>query len=159
MRKSKNIDLSVPRRSYYGDDCGLSVCPECGAPLIDEGCTILLWAKSEGDEGEFITSLSGSHFCTNCPAVVFDNNIVEQGALAGMKDHRNLRYAIRGIVDMEAIPKEKREMQIGIDENPIPLVKFLPDLKKKPTSKSDKKPGRNDPCPCGSGKKYKKCCA
>ena len=23
---------------------------------------------------------------------------------------------------------------------------------------SEKKPGRNDPCPCGSGKKYKKCC-
>ncbi len=22
----------------------------------------------------------------------------------------------------------------------------------------DKTPGRNDPCPCGSGKKYKKCC-
>ncbi|MHB1276244.1 MAG: SEC-C metal-binding domain-containing protein [Candidatus Humimicrobiaceae bacterium] len=22
-----------------------------------------------------------------------------------------------------------------------------------------KKLGRNDPCPCGSGKKYKKCCA
>ena len=21
------------------------------------------------------------------------------------------------------------------------------------------KPSRNDPCPCGSGKKYKKCCA
>ncbi|HAT83148.1 MAG TPA: SEC-C domain-containing protein, partial [Eubacterium sp.] len=21
-----------------------------------------------------------------------------------------------------------------------------------------KKPGRNDPCPCGSGKKYKNCC-
>jgi len=21
-----------------------------------------------------------------------------------------------------------------------------------------KKPGRNDPCPCGSGKKYKECC-
>ena len=24
--------------------------------------------------------------------------------------------------------------------------------------KADKKPGRNDPCPCGSGKKYKNCC-
>jgi len=24
--------------------------------------------------------------------------------------------------------------------------------------KKDKKVGRNDPCPCGSGKKYKKCC-
>lgn len=22
----------------------------------------------------------------------------------------------------------------------------------------DPKPGRNDPCPCGSGKKYKRCC-
>jgi uncharacterized protein YecA (UPF0149 family) len=21
-----------------------------------------------------------------------------------------------------------------------------------------REPGRNDPCPCGSGKKYKKCC-
>jgi len=24
--------------------------------------------------------------------------------------------------------------------------------------RADKEPGRNDPCPCGSGKKYKKCC-
>jgi preprotein translocase subunit SecA len=24
--------------------------------------------------------------------------------------------------------------------------------------KKEKEPGRNDPCPCGSGKKYKKCC-
>ncbi|MDO4798904.1 MAG: SEC-C metal-binding domain-containing protein [Bacillota bacterium] len=26
------------------------------------------------------------------------------------------------------------------------------------TAKSEKIAGRNDPCPCGSGKKYKKCC-
>ena len=26
------------------------------------------------------------------------------------------------------------------------------------TSKPIKKPGRNEPCTCGSGKKYKKCC-
>ena len=24
--------------------------------------------------------------------------------------------------------------------------------------KADSAPGRNDPCPCGSGRKYKKCC-
>ena len=28
-----------------------------------------------------------------------------------------------------------------------------------PVKKDPKKVGRNDPCPCGSGKKYKKCCA
>ncbi|NLB11898.1 preprotein translocase subunit SecA [Candidatus Dojkabacteria bacterium] len=29
---------------------------------------------------------------------------------------------------------------------------------KQKTIKKNKKVGRNDPCPCGSGKKYKKCC-
>ncbi|WP_029917559.1 preprotein translocase subunit SecA [Pelobacter seleniigenes] len=29
---------------------------------------------------------------------------------------------------------------------------------KKPTVRDEDKVGRNDPCPCGSGKKYKKCC-
>ncbi len=30
--------------------------------------------------------------------------------------------------------------------------------KKQPTRRTGVKVGRNDPCPCGSGKKYKKCC-
>ena len=31
-------------------------------------------------------------------------------------------------------------------------------VKKEPVRNRDKKVGPNDPCPCGSGKKYKKCC-
>ncbi|MFU0824843.1 preprotein translocase subunit SecA [Clostridium sp.] len=31
-------------------------------------------------------------------------------------------------------------------------------LKKKPVKRAEEKIGRNDPCPCGSGKKYKNCC-
>ena len=27
------------------------------------------------------------------------------------------------------------------------------------TKNAEKKAGRNEPCPCGSGKKYKKCCS
>ena len=34
----------------------------------------------------------------------------------------------------------------------------LPEDDVPPYSLSRKKVGRNDPCPCGSGKKYKKCC-
>ncbi|MCD6528290.1 preprotein translocase subunit SecA [bacterium] len=37
-----------------------------------------------------------------------------------------------------------------IEETPVINVSSFGKLKKKP--------GRNDPCPCGSGKKYKKCC-
>ena len=29
---------------------------------------------------------------------------------------------------------------------------------RKPIKRDQPKVGRNDPCPCGSGKKYKKCC-
>ncbi len=35
---------------------------------------------------------------------------------------------------------------------------ILKDYKKSKTVIKEKPPGRNDPCPCGSGKKYKKCC-
>jgi preprotein translocase subunit SecA len=31
-------------------------------------------------------------------------------------------------------------------------------VKVKPIVKDGPRVGRNDPCPCGSGKKYKKCC-
>ena len=44
------------------------------------------------------------------------------------------------IAQQEAANKDTRE----IEENHTPLVK-------------DKMPGRNDPCPCGSGKKFKNC--
>ncbi len=32
-------------------------------------------------------------------------------------------------------------------------------VKARPVVREQPKVGRNDPCPCGSGKKYKKCCA
>ena len=32
------------------------------------------------------------------------------------------------------------------------------EYKKSKTVVKEKAPGRNDPCPCGSGRKYKKCC-
>lgn len=32
------------------------------------------------------------------------------------------------------------------------------EVKKKPIKRTERKVGRNAPCPCGSGKKYKKCC-
>lgn len=37
-------------------------------------------------------------------------------------------------------------------------LEIVKEFKKSKTVHVEKKPGRNDPCPCGSGKKYKKCC-
>ena len=48
-------------------------------------------------------------------------------------------------------PPERREVAKNI------VVNHDASVPKRPV-KTDKKAGRNDPCPCGSGKKYKECC-
>jgi preprotein translocase subunit SecA len=37
-------------------------------------------------------------------------------------------------------------------------MEITKEFKRSKTVHKEKEPGRNDPCPCGSGKKYKKCC-
>ncbi len=157
MNNSETIDISVNRRRYYSKHCGLTVCPECHSPLVEKGCTILLTVKSDVEEGEYMTNISGSHFCNNCPVIVFDTEQVEQAANIAIRSNESIRYQIAGVVDLDSIPEEKKHHEIGTDENPVPLVKFLSDLNTTAFT-AGKKTGRNDPCYCGSGKKYKKCC-
>ena len=45
--------------------------------------------------------------------------------------------------------QKKRTMQLSHGDSAV---------KQEPVKREGKKVGRNDPCPCGSGKKYKKCC-
>ena len=52
-------------------------------------------------------------------------------------------------VRIEQVPKRERVAQ--------PVEASHGEVAKKPVKKEGKV-GRNDPCPCGSGKKYKKCC-
>jgi len=53
--------------------------------------------------------------------------------------------------DLERMEAERRRRQIHLNRVGGEAAA------KKPVTKEDKV-GRNDPCPCGSGKKYKKCC-
>ena len=47
----------------------------------------------------------------------------------------------------------------GIDPSKARDVSDIERLLNPPTVKyTEQKTGRNEPCPCGSGKKYKKCC-
>ncbi len=48
-----------------------------------------------------------------------------------------------------ALFKRENDRWLFVDGNPV---------KPKPMKNSAPKVGRNDPCPCNSGKKYKKCC-
>ncbi|MGQ0793135.1 MAG: preprotein translocase subunit SecA [Deltaproteobacteria bacterium] len=55
-------------------------------------------------------------------------------------------------VDVESLERKRKA-----DQQRLVLNKAESDEGKKP-AKREQKVGRNDPCPCGSGKKYKKCC-
>ena len=60
----------------------------------------------------------------------------------------NIVFSLRLVKKAEEIPKRERKvlyMRHGDEPSREPI-------------KKQKKIGRNDPCPCGSGKKYKKCC-
>lgn len=52
-------------------------------------------------------------------------------------------YALDGW--KEILPEETRQQ-------------IAKEYKRSKTVVKEKKPGRNDPCPCGSGRKYKQCC-
>ena len=48
---------------------------------------------------------------------------------------------------------------VGIEPNKPEDISDVERLLNPPeAAKAQAKTGRNDPCPCGSGKKYKKCC-
>jgi preprotein translocase subunit SecA len=55
--------------------------------------------------------------------------------------------------DMERLEKRRRA-----EQQRMTLSRGEEEDSKKPVKRHDKKVGRNDPCPCGSGKKYKRCC-
>jgi len=56
--------------------------------------------------------------------------------------------------DIERLEKRRRTEQ---QRMVLSRGKSEEEEKKKPVRRQEKKVGRNDPCPCGSGKKYKKC--
>ena len=55
------------------------------------------------------------------------------------------------------VRKEERVERKSVTKNAVANAGGDASVRKQPVKKV-KKPGRNDPCPCGSGKKYKNCC-
>ena len=55
--------------------------------------------------------------------------------------------------DMERLERRRRA-----EQQRMTLSRGEEEESRKPVKRNDKKVGRNDPCPCGSGKKYKRCC-
>jgi hypothetical protein len=131
-------------------------CPLCNSELEQKNESYAILTKGKGVEDTFIIGSDAGYFCKKCPTIVMDRKILENMLFAGI-GHENFSYLVAGIADLDAIPEDKEDIPLGDDDNPIPLIPFeeLPKKQAKPIKETI---GRNDPCPCGSGKKYKKCC-
>lgn len=152
-----NADMSQSYRYYLSDHFDQDTCPECGDDLIMKLCMLMIYEASKNLESDSIVNLAKhSRFCNKCPVVVIDNKAIQKIVTEGINGEPTIRYSLKGLIDVDAVPKDKRRYdQLGTPENPIPVVPFLPPL---PTPKM-KIPQRNDLCICGSGRKFKNCCA
>lgn len=111
-----------------------------------------LTAKFEADPVIFMGFLDGIQTSLNNPmaleAVTEDTEIdldidFEKLFFNMLKADADYLYTLKA---WEGIFSEEKIMQI------------IKDFKRSKIVHKEKEPGRNDPCPCGSGKKYKKCC-
>ena len=76
------------------------------------------------------------------PAVVFVHTEERVKELESVFEENGWKYTIELEPDK---PEDIKDLELLL--NPIK------------TKLTEKKVGRNEPCPCGSGKKYKKCCS
>jgi len=66
---------------------------------------------------------------------------------------------VRGLFNVTVVTEQQPQMQqtVKMDEISTNSSETAAQVKK-PKRRVEEKTGRNDPCPCGSGKKYKQCC-
>ena len=85
------------------------------------------------------------------PVIAYKNegyNMYEEMLGAIGEDVIKLLFRVKVQTQLEAKPVQNVTMSTNRDEESAP----------KTVVRKGEKIGRNDPCPCGSGLKYKKCC-
>jgi hypothetical protein len=156
------IDLSIPRRPYVAQQLeDPEVCPSCQSCLvITQFCDYLVFAGDLDNPDMTLLGCDAGAFCSECPAVVLDMEKIVEKVLGS--NEQDAAIGVIGIIDWDGAAAEKDVQMVDLDseddeEAPLRVITFLKSHVSEPV-RNVHKIGRNDPCPCGSGKKYKKCC-
>ena len=84
---------------------------------------------------------------------------IREGAFRALTRVRVEQRPTEVAEEVVAAPEPEPMFQHKEQPQPLSYSNEPEDLLGAPAqAKAENKPGRNDPCPCGSGKKYKKCC-
>ncbi|HSC87143.1 MAG TPA: SEC-C metal-binding domain-containing protein [Polyangiaceae bacterium] len=88
------------------------------------------------------------------PFAVLAGYLDESRVLELLRD-RSAESAATATPDPEAWRAEQRER---LADSVARAFDFWSEARRAQPAQAEEKPGRNEPCPCGSGKKYKRCC-
>jgi hypothetical protein len=95
--------------------------------------------REHGAVQPFMVGNDGGYFCGRCPTVVLEHDSFRELAVVGLGHAGPAQFVVLGLVDLEAVPKEKSALPLGTDENPIPLVRFTNLGQRGPTARSQAK--------------------
>ena len=118
-------------------DLGLEDMTETVRTVFDKG----LIPKDYCDFSHFLGDLEATRAAGGVPA----SRRYRQGLIEDAVEDLSLWYCYS-----DAYFEKQKALKENPDPRVIPMANFVRNLA--PTA------GRNDPCPCGSGKKFKKCC-
>lgn len=160
----------------------MSLCPCCSGLPLEECCRPILDGTKKAPTAEALMRARYSAHCLGefdflaasmHPSIREETSPEEMKAWAesltwsgleiletsggGEQDERGCvsfiaRYGVKGL------PQELREDAQFVKEDGQWYYADGHVHPKQPLRRENPKVGRNDPCPCGSGKKYKKCC-
>lgn len=109
-------------------------CPLCHSTLENEYHHYIMAIRNGNETTTLAIGNDSGAFCPECPVVVLDRKGFER-AIGGIAEESPdwgisgaVSYVVIGIVDMDAVPEDKRHLPMGGDDNPIPLVEFLREI-------------------------------
>jgi len=140
---------------------------------IEECCLYTLPRKISADEpyyrsiapvlAAFFAFLGGKELLKNTQQLIRRVEKIDKQIIKNARDPRNWGMAksfVMAAKDAGVDIANEEEMEEFMTFYNLQILSKLKDDEKLGSTPESKKPkiGRNDPCACGSGKKYKKCC-
>ena len=137
------------RENAYGESTMREVERVVTLRVVDEYWMDLIDAMDDLKQGIHLRSY-GQHD----PVVEYKQQGYEmfEAAVAAIREETVRRMFMFRLMPRQEVKRTKVAKEVQAVGSGDSIVK------KQPVRNADKKVGPNDPCPCGSGKKYKKCC-